>query len=392
MRCDPKPADGHPRALKSHGLRGIIAGMPSLVRALTISWLACLTGCSAYLGKQIVTAPNVDLPARGHDAPADVMKSLCIDRQLRITVDRDVSLWVAVCEPTEAEESLAVRTDGKVLRAVIHRTPSTQPAESTNPRGTIFMLHGLQENQEGGAYIVYREMLVHSGYRCVQVDLRGHGRSTGDYVTYGAKESRDLVKVLDALQSQNLIAGDVGVIGASYGASVAIQWAAIDPRIKAVVAMEPFATLNDAAIDAAPAVLGDFQRTMTDRSLLLAVEKGAHLAGFNPNDASPLAAITRTKAPVLLIHSRDDELVPVAHSIRLHQAAPDHSKLILVEHQSHFTMWFESINLIRKSSIEWLDEHVAHSKPATRPNVPEIRNNTQFLTRSIEEDGAAKGQ
>jgi hypothetical protein len=55
-------------------------------------------------------------------------------------------------------------------------------------------------------------------------------------------------------------------------------------------------------------------------------------------------------------------------------------------------MWFESINLIRKSSIEWLDEHVAHSKPATRPNVPEIRNNTQFLTRSIEEDGAAKGQ
>jgi pimeloyl-ACP methyl ester carboxylesterase len=194
------------------------------------------------------------------------------------------------------------------------------------------------------------------------------------------------------MEAKKLIAGDVGVIGASYGAAVGIQWAGIDPRVKAVVAMEPFATLEDAAVDAAPAVLGKFQRAVTDRSLRLAVEKGARLAGFNPHDASPLAAIARTKAPVLLIHSRDDELVPVTHSIRLQEAAPDHSKLILVEHQSHFTMWFESINLIRTSSIEWLDKYVAHSKPATRPNVPEIRNNTQFLTRSIDDDRAAKGQ
>lgn len=254
------------------------------------------------------------------------------------------------------------------------------------------MLHGLQENQEGGAYVVYREMLVHAGYRCVQVDLRGHGRSTGDYVTYGVKESRDLVKGLDELQSQGLVAGGVGAIGASYGAAIAIQWAAIDPRIKAVVAMEPFATLNDAAVDAAPVILGKFKRTITDRSILLALEKGGRLAGFNPNDASPLDAISRTKAPVLLIHSRDDELVPVEHSLRLHAAAPDHSKLILVDKQSHFTMWFESINLIGKSSTDWLDEYVAHEKPTTRPNIPEIRNSTQVLTRSFDEDRNPKGQ
>jgi pimeloyl-ACP methyl ester carboxylesterase len=360
-------------------------------RALVLL-LTCLTGCSAYLGKQIATAPNLDLPTRGHDASADVMRSLCIDRQLRVQVEHDVSLWAAVCDPTDSPESLSIRTDGKVLHAVIHRTPATAPTMRPVPRGTIFMLHGLQENQEGGAYVVYREMLVHAGYRCVQVDLRGHGRSTGNYVTYGAKESRDLMKVLDAMEAKKLIAGDVGVIGASYGAAVGIQWAGIDPRVKAVIAMEPFATLEDAAIDAAPAVLGKLGRTVTDRSLRLAVEKGARRAGFDPDDASPLAAIARTKAHVLLIHSRDDELVPVAHSIRLNQAAPDHSKLILVEHQSHFTMWFESINLIRRSSIEWLDEYVAHSKPATRPNVPEIRNSTQFLTRSIDDDGAAKGQ
>jgi pimeloyl-ACP methyl ester carboxylesterase len=362
-------------------------------RAIVLLLLLSVSGCSSYLGRELVTAPNLDLPIRGHDAPPDVLKSLCIDRQLRVPVDHDVTLWVTVCDPTESAESLSVRTEGRSLRAVIHRTPATAPtSQPITPRGTIFMLHGLQESQEGGAYVVYREMLVHAGYRCVQVDLRGHGRSTGDYVTYGAKESRDLVKVLITMKSAKMIAGDAGVIGASYGASVAIQWAAIDPRIKAVVAMEPFATLNDAAVDAAPAVLGSFQRTLTNRSLLLAVERGGELARFRPDDASPLAAIARASQPVLLIHSRDDELVPVQHSLRLHDAAPDHSKLILVDHQSHFTMWFESINLIRKSAIDWLDEYVARRKPTTRPSVPEIRNGSQFLTRAVEEETSAKGQ
>lgn len=359
---------------------------------LSLVMLVFSSGCSSYLGRELVTAPNRDLPMRGHDAPDAVMKSLCITKQLRIPIDDGTSLWAAICDPTDSKESLTIRTEGSVLRAVIHRTAATQPAIDPPPRGTIFMLHGLQENQEGGAYVVYREMLVHAGYRCVQVDLRGHGRSTGDYVTYGVKESRDLVKGLDELQSQGLVAGGVGAIGASYGAAIAIQWAAIDPRIKAVVAMEPFATLNDAAVDAAPVILGKFKRTITDRSILLALEKGGRLAGFNPNDASPLDAISRTKAPVLLIHSRDDELVPVEHSLRLHAAAPDHSKLILVDKQSHFTMWFESINLIGKSSTDWLDEYVAHEKPTTRPNIPEIRNSTQVLTRSFDEDRNPKGQ
>ena len=55
-------------------------------------------------------------------------------------------------------------------------------------------------------------------------------------------------------------------------------------------------------------------------------------------------------------------------------------------------MWFESIDLIRKSSIDWLDQYVAHERPTTRPNIPEIRNNTQFLTRSIDEEQRANGQ
>jgi pimeloyl-ACP methyl ester carboxylesterase len=367
--------------------RIVILSRRSIILLSILALLACASGCSRSLGRDLVTAPNLDLPARGHDAPPDVMRSLCITKQRRVPVVRDTTWWVTVTDPTTVQESLSLQTDGLVLRALIHREPTTLPViddPPPKPRGTIVMLHGLQEDQEGGAYFVYREMLVHAGYRCVQVDLRGHGRSTGKWVTFGVLESRDLVKVLDELEARNLVAGDVGAIGASYGASIAIEWAGIDPRVKAVVALEPFATLEDGAVDAAPFVLGKWRKLVTQQTLRNAVYQAGKIAHFDPNDANPLVAITRTTAPVLLIHSRDDELVPVSHSRRLHAEAPDHSKLVLVDKQSHFTMWFQSINLIRRETIQWLDEYVAHEPRTIHPQVPQIRNRTQYLTHAVE--------
>ena len=52
-----------------------------------------------------------------------------------------------------------------------------------------------------------------AGYRAVLVDLRGHGRSTGKYLTYGVQEAQDISQVIDALEQQQLIAGEIGVLG-----------------------------------------------------------------------------------------------------------------------------------------------------------------------------------
>jgi pimeloyl-ACP methyl ester carboxylesterase len=41
--------------------------------------------------------------------------------------------------------------------------------------------------------------LAEAGYRAVLVDLRGHGRSTGKYTTFGVQAAKDLSQVIDAL-------------------------------------------------------------------------------------------------------------------------------------------------------------------------------------------------
>jgi pimeloyl-ACP methyl ester carboxylesterase len=355
MACRSDSFSAHVHAM---GLR------TSILLALLSACAAGSGGCTRTLARMLVVAPNRDWPAaQKGDTPSDDLRKLYVDRELRVNVGPpDASLSVWVIEPYRGHESIQFSNDAGRVHAVLHRKattmPVTTPATAPSPKATIFLLHGIQDDKSVGPYVLYREMLRQQGYRVIQPDFRGHGRSTGAWITYGVVESRDMVQLLDELTEQDLIAGPVGVVSVSYGGSIAIEWAGIDPRVKAVIALEPFCTLRDAAHDAAPFVLGNKRWLFSDKDISHAIDVGGRMAGFDPDDANPLRAIASSATPVLLIHSRSDELIPYTHSQRLHDAAPDHSKLILVEGQSHFNMWMQSFELIQEETVKWFDQYL----------------------------------
>jgi pimeloyl-ACP methyl ester carboxylesterase len=318
------------------------------------------------LAERAVQAPNLDSPLRGVDTPAHRLKEQAVWKQLRVDVGPPhASIAIHISEPFHGTQEIQMIGRGRGMQARLVRTPATRPAtsrpstSSASHKGTVFLLHGIQDFKEMGPYIIYRAMLAHAGYRCVQVDLRGHGRSTGDWITYGVVEARDLVQVLDELERQELVVGKIGVLGVSYGAAVAIQWAAIDPRIRAIVAMEPYCTFRDIAHDAANFVLGKWRWLFSDRDIDIATDQAGKIAGFDPSHASPVLAITKTRAKVLLFHSQTDELIPWSHSQRLHDAAPSHSKLVLMYGQTHFNLWLKSMDVIRSASLAWFEQHLS---------------------------------
>src|SRR5262249_43552973 len=105
------------------------------------------------------------------------------------------------------------------------------------PNGTILVLHGIRDSK--ASQLGLGKRLAALGYRAVLVDSRGHGTSTGDWLTYGVVESRDIVQLIDALQSDGTLRAPVAIIGMSYGGATGIMASAIDARIRAVVAVAP---------------------------------------------------------------------------------------------------------------------------------------------------------
>jgi len=223
------------------------------------------------------------------------------------------------------------------------------------PRGTIVVLHGLTDRKE--AMLSVAESFVDAGYLAVVPDFRAHGSSGGRYTSLGYHEKRDMVALLDCLQSKGYDVSSTGVLGGSLGAAVSLQWAAIDPRVKAVVAVAPFAELRSEM----QYFYKEHHVTALQAFLL---ETSAQSEGrFNINDVSPLAAISKMTTPVLLAHGVNDDIVPVNESRRLFAAAKGPVALQEV-YGKHMDIKEVLGKPFLKRSIEWMDTYVSPTTEA----------------------------
>jgi pimeloyl-ACP methyl ester carboxylesterase len=343
-------------------------------RAILLALVLLIPSCTRTLATRLVSAQNLNSSARGVDANDHILEDHLVTRQLRVSVgppDATLAVWILDPIASRGRLSFVITPIGySILKLNPETTSTSAPTTAPKPKATLFILHGITDNKENPPYQVWATALRVAGYRIVLVDLRGHGRSTGEQITYGAVESRDLTQLLDVLERDHEIMGPVGVLGGSYGASVAIQWAAADPRVKAVVALEPFDTLRHAAADVAPILLGKWRWLFSDRAIQTGITQAGQIAHFDPDRSSPLHAIARCQTPILLIHGRLDDFLTPSHSERLHAAAPDHTKLILVPYVNHFTLWHNAFERIHRESMRFFNDHLspmAPNVPATMP-------------------------
>jgi pimeloyl-ACP methyl ester carboxylesterase len=188
-------------------------------------------------------------------------------------------------------------------------------------RGTIVFLHGVADNRTTATGII--ERFSARGFDVVAYDSRAHGESDGDTCTYGFLEKQDLRRVLDTIEPRGIV-----LLGTSLGAAVALQEAADDPRVTAVVAAETFSDLRTIAAERAPFF---FTKGIIGKALRLAEEQGH----FVVDDVSPRDAAFRITAPVLLIHGAADRDTPLEHSRRVFEALTGRKRLIVVPDAGH---------------------------------------------------------
>ena len=178
-------------------------------------------------------------------------------------------------------------------------------------RGTIIYLHGIADNRGSAAGVV--ERFVPLGFDVIAYDSRAHGDSTGNRCSYGVFEKQDLRRVMDQAGVTDAV-----LIGHSLGAAVALQAAAGEPRVRAVVAASTFADLRSIAIERAPSFF-------SDRAIAAAFARTEQDGGFPVDAASPLLAAAHISVPVLVIHGLSDANTRSIHSQRVFDALPDRS-------------------------------------------------------------------
>ncbi len=220
---------------------------------------------------------------------------------------------VAMARPPGAQD-LEIESGGVKLRG--WRFPHAGPA-----RGTVIYLHGSADNRTSGLFVA--EHFTRRGYDVVVYDSRAHGESEGEACTYGYHEKQDLRRVIDSVES-----GPVAVLGVSLGGAVALQAAAIDARIRCVVAVSTFSDLRTVATERAP-------RIASPEEIEAAFRLAEATAHFKVDDVSPVASARQIGVPVLLVHGEADRETPPAHSQRVFAALPGPKRLLLVPGAGH---------------------------------------------------------
>jgi dipeptidyl aminopeptidase/acylaminoacyl peptidase len=225
------------------------------------------------------------------------------------------------------KEYFSVRApDGAELRGWKIRPPNPN-------RDWILLFHGISDNRTG--VLGHAEFLLHHGFSVVMMDSRAQGESGGDMVTYGWKEKRDTVAITNALYSTESVR-HLGALGVSLGAAIALQSAAVEPHIEAVVAEDPFANLREVSYDYAglhfSPLLG---MTVFRPATIIALDDVAKLGGISPDDVSPEKAVAERAFPVLLICGARDHTIPCRHAEAIYRAARGTKELWIVNGAGH---------------------------------------------------------
>jgi len=248
-----------------------------------------------------------------------------IRRELGPDLIREADASFAVTGATREEFDVRA-PDGALLRG--------WKVRPRNPNGSwVLLFHGVADNRVG--VIGHSELLLRAGYSVVMMDARAHGASDGPIATYGWLERSDTRAIIDALESaehpQHLFA-----LGESMGAGIALQSAAADPRIEAVVAEASFANLREATYDYAGLRkypwLGKTLFAPFSWTLLYRDEK---LAGFPIAEVSPVKAVASRAFPVFLICDERDVALPCRHSEMIYSAARGPKQLWVVPGAFH---------------------------------------------------------
>jgi pimeloyl-ACP methyl ester carboxylesterase len=208
--------DGNERKIRRPLIRRMIDGM--LVRVLILPVFL------AVFFLAIVWQTTHPKPLLAKDTPAG--HGIFFKRITLTSADgQDIQAW---CIPPFSAEQVMAEREGMMERQY--------PA--------VVLVHGLGFSHD--QYMNLAEQLHRADVTVLMLDTRGQGESPPATVTFGVRERMDVACAVNYVRDLSYTDPDrLGVVGYGPGGSAALQAAALDPSIAAVVADAVHASFDD---------------------------------------------------------------------------------------------------------------------------------------------------
>lgn len=308
-------------------------------RMLATAALAmALCGCTAFVARQI------ERPGRNgakQSAPLRQMLEYAGMRYESVRTGHDVRIayWYGLPRAYAYKAKLSEERRGKhVAFSVRYDFESPKQAAPLPARGSVVLLHPW--GMEGSTMAGWGFAFAGAGYVVVMPDLRSQGSSGDAPVGYGPREAGDIVALVRGLEAAGRLPAPVYLLGASYGATVALFTAPQLPEVRGVVALEPYADAVDVIHRAPASDLFGYRwlaRWITPHELDAAIARADRKLGIDLAGIDPGAALAQTRACTLILGGSRDTLIPPASLRRLARRSPE-ARYVEVAGEGHVTL------------------------------------------------------
>ncbi|MBO5526313.1 MAG: alpha/beta hydrolase [Clostridia bacterium] len=188
---------------------------------------------------------------------------------------------------------------------------------------TVLFFHGYRSTplRDGCGILRITET---SGYNLLLVYQRSHGMSEGNFITFGVKESKDVMTWCRFLQDKT---DKIYLGGISMGASTVLNASKYDlPNVKAIVA--------DCGFSSPAEIIFHVIDKKFKWAYFLAEWSAKLFCGFSVKE-SMTDAVSKSKYPILFIHGECDRFVPLSMTLKNHEACTSEKRLELFPTAQH---------------------------------------------------------
>ena len=219
---------------------------------------------------------------------------------------------------------------------------------------TILLVHGYRS--QGASVINPVKRFDKEGYNMLIPDLRGHGKSDGDYIGMGLDDRRDIMMWIDYLIENDH--KTIILYGISMGGATLLNVSAekLPLQVKAIISDCSYSSIIE---------LLKYHLDLDDIKNKIALSLASFMtyirAGYRIKDAAPINKVKYSQVPIMFIHGECDDFVPVSMVYDLYNVATCEKSLLVLTEAKHANS-FKYSDIYYDCVLDFVKKHIKYNE------------------------------